>query len=140
LVHKLRNLLAVTPRPPQAAVIADFRRFTDATSPEAAQAALAQFRRTWTARWSAAVVSLAEAGDQLTTYLALPAAQWKGLRSTNIIERIFGGFRRRLKVQGALPSAEAVLIVLWGTLATGAITLRRVPGYRTLVRPAVQAA
>jgi transposase-like protein len=61
-------------------------------------------------------------------------------RSTNIIERIFGEFRRRLKVQGALPSPEAVLTVLWGTLATGAITLRRVPGYRTIVVSPAQAA
>jgi len=140
LVHKLRNLLAVTPRPLQGALIRDFQRFTEAASAELAQAALAQFRRTWTARWSAAVVSLDEAGSQLTTYLAFPPAQWKGLRSTNIIERVFGEFRRRLKVQGALPSPEAVLIVLWGTLATGAITLRRVPGYRTLGRRVEQAA
>jgi putative transposase len=132
LVHKLRNLLAVTPRPLQAALIADFKAFSEAASPPEAEAALARLRRTWTTRWSAAVVSLDEAGAQLTTFLRFPVAQWKSLRSTNAIERVFGEFRRRLKVQGALPSAEAVPIVLWGTLATGAIVLRRVPGYRTL--------
>lgn len=140
LVHKLRNLLAVTPRPLQAALIADFKRFSEAPSPEAVRAGVAAFRRTWTTRWSAAVVCLDEAGPQLTSYTAFPAAQWKGLRSTNIIERVFGEFRRRLKVQGALPSPEAVLTVLWGTLATGAITLRRVPGYRTIVLAPAQAA
>jgi putative transposase len=140
LVHKLRNLLAVTPRPLQGALIADFRRFAEATSPAAVHAGVAHFRRTWTTRWSAAVVCLDEAGAQLTSYTALPPALWKGLRSTNIIERVFGEFRRRLKVQGALPTPEAVLTVLWGTLATGAIQLRRVPGYRTILQDAQRAA
>jgi putative transposase len=103
-------------------------------------AGVAQFRRTWTTRWSAAVGCLDEAGAQLTAYAAFPAAQWKGLRSTNIIERVFGEFRRRLKVQGALPTPEAVLTVLWGTMATGAIQLRRVPGYRTIMPAAERAA
>ncbi len=140
LVHKLRNLLAVTPRPLQGALIADFRRFSRATSPAAVPAGVAHFRRIWTTRWSAAVVCLDEAGAQLTSYTAFPVALWKGLRSTNIIERVFGEFRRRLKVQGALPTPEALLTVLWGTLATGAITLRRVPGYRTIAMPPAQAA
>lgn len=140
LVHKLRNLLAVTPRPLQGALIADFRRFAEATSPAAVHAGVAHFRRTWAERWSGAVVCLDEAGPQLTAYTAFPEALWKGLRSTNIIERVFGEFRRRLKVQGALPTAEAVLTVLWGTLATGAIQLRRVPGYRTIARLSALAA
>lgn len=140
LVHKLRNLLAVTPRPLQSALVADFKRFSEATSPQAVAAGVAAFRRTWTTRWSAAVVCLDEAGAQLTTYAAFPAAQWKALRSTNIIERVFGEFRRRLKVQGALPTPEAVLTVLWGTLATGAIQLRRVPGYRTITQEGERAA
>lgn len=140
LVHKLRNLLAATPRPLHGALIADFRRFSEATSPAAVHAGVAHFRRTWATRWSGAVVCLDEAGSQLTTYAAFPVAQWKGLRSTNIIERVFGEFRRRLKVQGALPTPEAVLTVLWGTLATGAIQMRRVPGYRTMVMAPTQAA
>lgn len=140
LVHKLRNLLAVTPRPLQGALIADFRRFSKATSPAAVRAGVAHFRRTWATRWSAAVVCLDEAGAQLTSYTAFPVALWKGLRSTNIIERVFGEFRRRLKVQGALSTPEAVLVVMWGTLATGAIQLRRAPGYRTITRREAQAA
>ena len=140
LVHKLRNLLAATPRPLQGALIADFRRFSEATSAAAVHAGVAHFRRTWATRWSAAVVCLDEAGPRLTTFTAFPVALWKGLRSTNIIERVFGEFRRRLKVQGALPTPEAVLTVMWGTLATGAILLRRVPGYRTITVACAQAA
>lgn len=134
LVHKQRNLLALTPRALHGALIADFRRFTEATSPAAVHAGVAHFRRVWAERWSAAVVCLDEAGEQLVTYTRYPVALWKGLRSTNIIERVFSEFRRRLKVQGALPTPEAVLTVLWGTLATGAIQLRRVLGYRRIMQ------
>lgn len=138
LVHKLRNLLAVTPRSLQGALVRDFRQLTAAPSAAAVAAAVAAFRRTWSTRWSAVVVTLDEAGPGLTAFTAAPAAQWQSLRSTNIIERFFAEFRRRLKVQGALPSPEAVLTILWGTLASGGIQLRRLKGFRSL--PVAQAA
>lgn len=138
LVHKLRNLLAVTPRSLQGALVRDFRQITAAPSADAVTAAVAAFRRTWSTRWSAVVVSLDEAGPGLTAFTTCPGAQWRSIRSTNIIERFFAEFRRRLKVQGALPSPEAVLTIMWGTLASGGIQLRRLKGFRSL--PVAQAA
>jgi transposase-like protein len=132
LVHKLRNLVACVPRSLRAAVVRDFQTITQATSPAAVHAALAVFRRTWATRWSAVVVSLDEAGPGLTAFTAFPPAQWRCLRTTNAIERIFGEFRRRTKTQGVLPTPEAILTVLWGTLATGGIRLRKLHGYRTM--------
>lgn len=137
LVHKLRNLVAAVPRPLRAAVVRDFRTITDATTPEAVHAAVATVRRTWATRWSAVVVSLDEAGVGLTAFTAFPAAQWRCLRTTNAIERVFGEFRRRTKTQGVFPTPEAMLTVLWGTLATGGIRLRRLHGYRTMIPQAL---
>jgi transposase-like protein len=132
LVHKLRNLVACVPRPLRAAVVRDFRTITAATTPRAVHAAVATVRRRWATQWSAVVVSLDEAGPGLTAFTACPPAQWKSLRTTNAIERIFGEFRRRVKTQGALPSAEAILTVLWGTLVSGGIRLRKLDGYHTM--------
>jgi putative transposase len=129
LVHKLRNLVAVTPPRLQAALVQDFRRISQALTPADVAAAVGDFRRAWAKRWSAAVVSLDEAGPGLTAFTRCPAAQWKSLRSTNGIERVFGEFRRRVKTQGALPTPEALLIVLWGTLASGGIRLRKIDGH-----------
>jgi transposase-like protein len=120
------------PRALRGAVVRDFQTITTATSPAAVHAALAAFRRTWQLKWSAVVVSLDEAGDTLTTFTAFPVAQWKCLRTTNAIERIFTEFRRRTKTQGVLPTPAAMLTVLWGTLATGGIRLRKLHGYRTI--------
>lgn len=140
LVHKLRNLVACVPRSLRAAVVRDFRTITAATSVAAVQAAVRAFRRTWAVQWSAVVTSLDEAGAGLTAFTAFPPAQWRCLRTTNAIERIFGEFRRRTKTQGALPTPEAILTVLWGTLATGGIRLRKLHGYQTMdvttLRPA----
>jgi putative transposase len=132
LVHKLRNLVACVPRALRAAVVADFRAITAAETADDVRAAVAAFRRTWTKRWSAVVVSLDEAGPGLTAYTAFPVEQWKCLRTTNAIERIFGEFRRRTKTQGVLPTPEAILTVVWGTLASGGIRLRKLHGYRTM--------
>jgi putative transposase len=132
LVHKLRNLMACVPRTLRGAVVRDFQTISTATHPAGVHAALAAFRRTWAHKWSAVVVSLDEAGDDLTTFTAFPVAQWRCLRTTNAIERIFTEFRRRTKTQGVLPTPEAILTVLWGTLATGGIRLRKVHGYKTI--------
>ncbi len=131
-MHELRNLVAYLPRSLRAAVVRDFQRITTATSAAAVHAALAAFRRTWGPKWNAVVVSLDEAGTGLTAFTAFPPAQSRGLRTTNAIERIFGEFRRRTKTQGAFPIPEAMLTVLWGTLATGGIRLRKLHGYRTM--------
>ena len=76
--------------------------------------------------------SLEEAGDELFTFLSFPPAQWKGLRTTNALERIKEEFRRRTKTQAALPNEEAVLLLLFGGLRTGQITLRRLAGAKAM--------
>jgi putative transposase len=133
LVHKLRNLMACVPRSLRGAVVQDFQTITRAKTAQEVLTALAKFRRTWALKWSAVVVSLDEAGDDLTTFTQFPPQQWRCLRTTNAIERIFTEFRRRTKTQGVLPTPEAIVTVLWGTLATGGIRLRKLHGYRTMI-------
>lgn len=91
---------------------------------EKGERALLVMRNRFGFRWERSIglhddVSLDEAGTDLTAFTAFPPAQWRCLRTTNAIERIFGEFKRRTKTQGAFPTPEAMLIVLWGTLATG---------------------
>ena len=73
-----------------------------------------------------------EAGDKLFTFTRLPAAQWKSVRTTNAIERLHEEFKRRIKTQTVLPSAETAAMLFWGLLASGQITMRRVDGWETL--------
>jgi len=68
-------------------------------------------------------------GDELLTFFRFPTAQWKTLRTTNVIERLNEEFRRRVKTQGSLPTEDAALILLFGLVASGQITLRKIDGY-----------
>lgn len=52
--------------------------------------------------------------------------------ATNAIERLHEEFKRRIKTQCVLPSAETAAMLFWALLAAGQITLRRVDGWRTL--------
>jgi len=61
-----------------------------------------------------------------------PKQQWKNIRTTNVIERLNGEFRPRVKTQGSLPSEDAALVLLFGLIATGQIKLRKIDGYKKL--------
>jgi putative transposase len=57
--------------------------------------------------------------------------------TTNAIERLHEEFKRRIKTQTVLPSAETAAMLFWGLLASGQITMRKIDGWETLAqRPA----
>ena len=68
----------------------------------------------------------------LFTFTRLPASQWRSARTTNAIERLHEEFKRRIKTQTVLPSAETAAMLFWALLASGQITMRKVDGWQTL--------
>jgi len=90
------------------------------------------FERTWAKRCPGVVTSLREGGDELLTFFSFPRAQWKTLRTTNIIERLHEEFRRRVKTQSSLPSEDAAVVLLFSLVASGQIKLRKIDGWRKI--------
>ncbi len=133
-VHKLRNLLAHAPKRLAEEIKADFTDMVYASTPQQVAARRKAFLRKWRTRCPAVADSLEEAGDQLFTFTRLPPSQWKSARTTNAIERLHEEFKRRIKTQTVLPSAETAAMLFWGLLAVGQIRLRKVDGWRTLGR------
>jgi putative transposase len=131
-VHKLRNLERKAPKHALAEVKADFHEIVYAENEAAARQAHAAFISKWKRRCPGVVKSLEEAGDELFTMYRFPKQHWKNIRTTNVIERLNGEFRRRVKTQGSLPSEDAALILLFGLVATGQIRLRKIDGYKKL--------
>ncbi len=131
-VHKLRNLERKAPKHALAEIRDDFHRIVYAASADAARTAYAAFERTWAKRCPGVVTSLREGGEELLTFFSFPKAQWKTLRTTNVIERLHGEFRRRVKTQGSLPSEDAALILLFSLVVSGQIKLRRIDGWRKI--------
>ncbi len=131
-VHKLRNLERKAPKHVLAAIREDFHRIVYAVSAEAARGAYTVFERTWAKRCPGLVTSLREGGDELLTFFRFPKAQWKTLRTTNVIERLHEEFRRRVKTQGSLPGEDAALILLFSLVASGQIRLRKIDGWKKI--------
>ena len=50
----------------------------------------------------------------------------------NVIERLHEEFKRRIKTQTVLPSAETAAMLFWALLASGQINMRKVDGWQTL--------
>ena len=131
-VHKLRNLIAHAPKKLADEIAADYSDMIYANTAKEVQTRRKAFIRKWRVKCEAVAMSLEEAGDRLFTFTRLPTEQWKSARTTNAIERLHEEFKRRIKTQTVLPSAETAAMLFWALLASGQITLRKVDGWRTL--------
>jgi putative transposase len=121
---KLWNLLAKAPAHLREELAEDYRRMIYAESRATVEQARVGFVRKWRLRSKTVAASFEEAGEELFIFTAFPISQWKALRTTNALERINEEFRRRTKTQASLPNEEAVLLLLFGLLRSGKVTLR----------------
>ena len=131
-VHKHRNLLAHAPECLHDEVTADYNDMLYAATREEITARRKAFIRKWRLKHRAVADSLEEAGDRLFAFTRLPPGQWRSARTTNAIERLHEEFRRRIKTQTVLPSADTAAMLFWALLASGQISMRKVDGWQTL--------
>ena len=131
-VHKHRNLLAHAPDRLHEEITSDYNDMIYATTPEEIAARRKAFIRKWRLKHRAVADSLEEAGERLFTFTRLPPSQWRSLRTTNAIERLHEEFKRRIKTQTVLPSADTAAMMFWALLASGQISMRKVDGWQTL--------
>lgn len=134
-VHKLRNLIAHAPKKLADEIAADYSDMIYAADAKTVEKRRKAFLAKWRIKCEAVATSLEEAGDRLFTFTRLPVAQWKSARTTNAIERLHLEFKRRIKTQCVLPSAETAAMLFWALLAAGQIVLRKVDGWTTLAEP-----
>jgi transposase-like protein len=134
-VHKHRNLLAHAPERLHEEISADYNDMIYASTPKEIEARRKSFIRKWRLKCRAVADSLEEAGDRLFTFTRLPDSQWRSARTTNAIERLHEEFKRRIKTQTVLPSAETAAMLFWALVASGQITMRKVDGWQTFARP-----
>jgi putative transposase len=134
-VHKHRNLLAHAPDALHEEVSADYTDMVYAATPKEIEARRRAFLRKWRLKCRAVADSLEEAGERLFAFTRLPASQWKSARTTNAVERLHEEFKRRIKTQTVLPSAETAAMLFWALLASRQITMRKVDGWQTLAEP-----
>src|SRR5487761_38496 len=134
-VHKHRNLLAHAPERLHEEITADYNDMIYAQTSQLIEARRKAFIRKWRVKHRAVADSLEEAGARLFSFTRLPQEQWKSARTTNAIERLHEEFKRRIKTQTVLPSAETAAMLFWALLASGQITMRKVDGWQSLGEP-----
>ena len=109
-----------------------------ATTPEEIEARRKAFIRKWRLKHRAVADSLEEAAERLPPRAPAPS-QWRSVRTTNAIERLHEEFKRRIKTQTVLPSADTAAMLFWALLASGQINMRKVDGWQTLaIKPIEQ--
>jgi transposase-like protein len=136
-VHKHRNLLAHAPERLHEEITADYNDMIYAATRAEVEARRKAFIRKWRLKHRSVADSLEEAGERLFTFLRLPPSQWRSVRTTNAIERLHEEFKRRIKTQTVLPSADTAAMLFWALLASGQINMRKVDGWQTLATPPV---
>jgi transposase-like protein len=77
-------------------------------------------------------VEIAVPRARLFTFTRLPPSQWRSARTINSMERLHEEFKRRIKTQTVLPSADTAAMLFWALLASGQINMRKVDGWQTL--------
>jgi transposase-like protein len=136
-VHKHRNLLAHAPERLHEEITADYNDMIYAATREEMEARRKAFIRKWRLKHRAVADSLEEAGERLFAFTRLPPSQWRSVRTTNAIERLHEEFKRRIKTQTVLPSADTAAMLFWALLASGQISMRKVDGWKTLATPPI---
>jgi putative transposase len=131
-VHKHRNLLAHAPERLHDEITADYNDMIYATTREEIETRRKAFIRKWRLKHRAVADSLEEAAERLFSFARLPPSQWRSARTTNAIERLHEEFKRRIKTQTVLPSADTAAMLFWALLAAGQINMRKVDGWQTL--------
>jgi transposase-like protein len=131
-VHKLRNLERKAPKHALAEIADDFHAIVYAKGSREAHDGYDAFVRKWSKTCPGVVTSLEEAGEELMTFFRFPKVQWKTIRTTNVVERLNGEFRRRVKTQASLPSEDSALVLLFSLVASGQIKMRRIDGWEAI--------
>ncbi len=131
-VHKHRNLLAHAPERLHEEISNDYKDMIYAATKQEIATKRKAFLRKWRLKCPAVAVSLEEAGDKLFTFARFPKSQWKSIRTSNAIERLHEEFKRRIKTQTVLPSAETAAMLFWALMASGQIAMRKVDGWQSL--------
>ena len=88
-----------------------------AKNKKAAVAAFKSFKRTWETRCPKAVKCIEKDLERLLAFFDLPSPIWKKVRTTNVIERIFGEVRRRTKIIGAFPNDQSAARMIYALFA-----------------------
>lgn len=133
-VHKVANVLNYLPRAAQPKAKSALQQIWMAETKSAALAALAQFVRTYQAKYPKAVECLTKDREALLAFFDFPAEHWTHIRSSNVIESSFATIRHRTdRTKGCLTRA-GMLAMMFKLGMSAEHGWRRLRGFEWLAK------
>jgi putative transposase len=112
IVHKIRNIVGKCPRSLRGVVPAEAKLIFYATSQAEARERFNEFKARWQQQLPQIVECIEKDLDQLIAFYQFPYRHWDKIRSTNVIERAFKEFKRRIKVMETFPNEQSCLRIM----------------------------
>jgi len=113
MVHKVRNIATYCPKTLKASVVSEAKRIFYATSKEEALNRFNEWKDRWVKEVPKAVECLEKDLDASLSFYSFPYRHWDKVWTTNIIERAFREFRRRIRAMDSFPTEESCLRIMF---------------------------
>ena len=126
LAHKIRNLEAKVPEERWREIKAQALAAYQAASPATARLGKDELVRRFEREFPSAVACLLDDFEACIAHLRLPIAHRRAIRTTNLLERLFGEERRRTKVIPHAFGERAVLKLMFASLLRASQTWKRI--------------
>ncbi len=112
--HKMENVLSYIPKTQHQAVKPELRAIFYQDSRQQADQAVAAFCEKYGTIYPTAVACLQRDLAACLTFYAFPKAHWRTIRTTNVIERLFGEVKRRSrKMAAAFRNENSCLLMFY---------------------------
>lgn len=131
-VHKTANVLDKLPKSVQPRAKTLIHDIYLAETEAKAEKAFEHFCESYRDRYPKAVQTLEKDRDLLLTFYRFPAAHWKHIRSTNVIESVFATVRLRTYKTKGLGTRNATLAMAFKLTEEAAKRWRRIAGWKQL--------
>lgn len=126
LAHKMRNLLGKVPEEIRAEFRTAAKAAFQAPSPKLAEILREDLMSRYAKQYPAAVRCFEEDFEASIAHLRCPPGHRKVIRTTNLLERLFGEERRRMKAVGTFFGERPVLKLMYAVLIRATETWRGV--------------
>jgi len=131
-VHKTANVLDKMPKSVQPHAKSRIHDIYLAETEKQAEKAFEHFCESYRDRYPKAVETLEKDHDALMSFYSFPAAHWKHIRSTNVIESVFATVRLRTYKTKGLGTRNATLAMAFKLVQEAEKRWRRIIGWKLL--------
>ncbi len=123
--HKMENVLGYVPEKQQEQVRPELKAIFYQTSREKADQEIAAFTAKFEKIYPTAVECLKRDLDACLTFYSFPERHWKYIRTSNIIERLFGEVKKRThKMAAAFRNEDSCLLMFYAVIRS--VKLRKI--------------